>query len=200
MLIWVVTGGIATGKSTFCQLVDQWAGAEIFDCDACVHDLLTTAEVTAIISASFPGEHLLAENGELDRERLRDLVFSDQAKRKILEGILHPRVRERFKETRERVSSDGKTKLLLADIPLFYETQFNIDHSLEIVVATSPAVQKQRLMERSGLPEDLADRIISAQLPILAKVAMADCVIWNDGSLSSLEDQVTTLRARFFSS
>ena len=197
MLIWVVTGGIATGKSTFCRLVQEWEGAEIFDCDACVHDLLTTPEVTAIIAASFPGEHLLAENGDLNRDRLRDLVFSDDAKRKILEGILHPRVRKRFKETRERVSSQNDTKLLLADIPLFYETQFNIDQSLEIVVATSPAVQKRRLMERSELSEELADRIISKQLPIHEKVAKADCVIWNDGSLASMESQVESLRARF---
>ena len=199
MRVWAVTGGIATGKSSFCNLVRGWEGVTFFDCDACVHDLLTSSEVAAIISPYFPGEQLLADDGGVDRSRLRELVFSDQEKRQTLEGILHPMVRDRFDTTRIGVLAEGGVQLLLADVPLLYEASFNIDQDLDIVVATSPAVQRQRLIERSGHSEEMVENMIGSQMPVAEKMGMADCVIWNDGARESLAAQAATLKNWYFS-
>ncbi len=194
MRTWVVTGGIATGKSTFCGLVRKWDGVAFFDCDASVHELLTKDEVTAMVARSFPDERLLSDDGGLDRNRLRDLIFSDRAKKKILEGILHPRVRENFLQTRKEVEGRGEAALLLADVPLLYESEFDIDQELEIVVGASKEVQKERLMGRSGLSETMAERMIDSQIPIPEKMARGGCVIWNDGPLASMASQAKILQ------
>lgn len=184
-----LTGGIATGKSTLANLLPELApGTVIFDCDACVHELLTSREVVATIAASL-GQDLASADGTLNRSRLRELVFAQAEHRKTLEGILHPLVRTACLAARQQARDSGTAAIFVADVPLLYESGFPLDRDLDLVVACSPAAQRSRLMARSGFAPDLADQIIAAQLPIAEKMARADVVLWNGGTPGSLRRQ-----------
>ena len=183
----IVTGGIATGKSTFCkELVRRRPDITVFDCDECVHVLLTTDPIIANVTAVF-GEFVLDESGQIDRAKLRGLVFSDFSRKTALEEILHPEVRRLCRSARDEALELGS--LFIADVPLFFENDFPLDHDKTLVVATTRATQLQRLLQRGKIAPGIAAQIIDAQLPISQKVALADVVIWNGGRRSSLEQQ-----------
>ena len=189
MLSLCVTGGIATGKSSFARIFLELAPDTVFfDCDACVHDLLTKPEVVATVAASL-GQDLISADGSLNRSRLRELVFEHPDRRRTLEGILHPLVREACRAAQHKARASGAAAFFLADVPLLYESGFPLQRDLDIVVACGPATQRSRLMARSGFAPDLADRILAAQLPIAEKMDRADTVLWNGGQPESLRRQ-----------
>ena len=189
MLSLCLTGGIATGKSSFARIFLELApGTRFFDCDACVHDLLTKPEVVATVAASL-GQDLTSADGSLNRSRLRELVFEHPDRRKTLEGILHPLVREACHAAQHQARASGAAAYFLADVPLLYESGFPLQRDLDIVVACGPATQRSRLMARSGFAPDLADKILAAQLPIAEKMDRADTVLWNGGPPESLRRQ-----------
>lgn len=190
MDILVITGGIATGKSTFCALLQELGGDSvvIFDCDRCVHELLTTPAVGRTVSEAL-GAGLADNNGRLDRARLRDLVFDNPGRRRILEQILHPLVRKACAEALEEARFRPRVRCFAADVPLFYESDFPLTRDLVAVVACSPRTQRERLAARSGFGDGLMDSILAAQLPILEKADRADVVLWNGGSRESLRQQ-----------
>lgn len=189
MLILALTGGIATGKSTFARFFcDLAPNACLFDCDACVHDLLTKPEVVASIAASL-GQDLTSADGTLDRSRLRELVFEHSDRRKTLEGILHPLVRRACHEAMQQARDSGVAAFFLADVPLLYESDFPLRRDLDIVVACGPQTQRSRLMARSEFSPALVDRILTVQLPIAEKMDRADVVLWNGGQPESLRRQ-----------
>jgi dephospho-CoA kinase len=189
MITLALTGGIATGKSTFAGLFRQLAPNTVFfDCDAAVHALLTKPEVVATVAASL-GQDLTSADGTLDRGRLRELVFEHPECRKTLEGILHPMVREACLAIQHQARASGTAAYFLVDVPLLYESDFPLPRDLDIVVACGPAAQRSRLMARSGFAPDLADRILAAQLPIAEKMVRADTVLWNGGQPESLRRQ-----------
>jgi dephospho-CoA kinase len=183
----VVTGGIATGKSTFCrEFAARCPGARIFDCDAAVHELLTKADIVRTIAASLGGD-LLSPDGTLDRIRTSALVFSDPGKRRILEGILHPLVRTACRDARSQASANPAARFFVADVPLFYETGFPLENDLQVLVACAPQTQRQRLLARSPTHDPhLIDQRLAAQMPILDKLPRAHSIIWNGGSRESL--------------
>ncbi|RYD32691.1 MAG: dephospho-CoA kinase, partial [Verrucomicrobiaceae bacterium] len=187
-----LTGGIATGKSSFAEVFRKLAPEEtaFFDCDACVHELLTKPEVARMIAVSL-GEDLADSEGRLDKSRLRERVFHDQESRRTLEGILHPLVRGECQLARQLALAAPDIRFFLMDVPLLYESGFPMPRDLEITVACGPATQRQRLMARSHFAPDLADRIIASQLPLMEKAARADAVIWNGGPRGALLRQTT---------
>ncbi len=181
-----LTGGIATGKSSFAaSLREVLPGMGFFDCDACVHELLTKPEVTRKVIASL-GVDLAGSDGQLDKSRLRERVFHDQDSRRTLEGILHPLVREQCRLAQQQAERTPGLRFFLMDVPLLYESAFPVRRDLEIVVACGPAAQRDRLLARNRFTPDLADRIIGAQLPLTEKMARAGVIIWNGGSPSAL--------------
>ncbi|MES2709285.1 MAG: dephospho-CoA kinase [Verrucomicrobiota bacterium] len=186
-----LTGGIATGKSSFAALFRQMAPETVFfDSDACVHELLTKPVVARMIGESL-GEDLADSEGRLDKSRLRERVFHDQESRRTLEGILHPLVRGECQLACQLALADPEIQFFLMDVPLLYESGFPMPRDLEIVAACGPATQRQRLLARSNLVPDMADRIIAAQLPLMEKAARAGVVIWNGGSREALVRQTT---------
>ena len=196
MEIWGLTGGIATGKSTAGKIMQRLVpGMELFDCDESVGRLLTQGEVVEEISAGLD-ESLHREGGDLDRAKLRALVFGSEEKRKKLEAILHPKVRKECLVKCRESSKNPSTTLFVADVPLLFESGFDFGQELNLVVATSEATQRKRLKARSHLEDRMISSILKAQLPILEKVARGDVVFWNEGSPSILEQQL----ARFLKS
>ena len=187
-----LTGGIATGKSSFGSLLrEALPDLAYFDCDACVHELLTRPEVTRRIIASL-GVDLAGSEGQLDKSRLRERVFHDQDSRRTLEGILHPLVREECQLAQQQAANAPGNRFFLMDVPLLYESAFPVPRDLEIVVACGPAAQRERLLARNRFTPELADRIIHTQLPLTDKMARAGSVVWNGGSLSALRRHTTT--------
>ena len=173
-----ITGGIATGKSSVSQLLFQRLRDRlpvvIFSADLEARRL-TEADfvVQDEIRAAF-GEAVFDSERKLVREKLRALVFGDAAARKTLEKILHPRIREAW------ASRLRGQELLLAEIPLLYETQAEKHFDSIIVTACSRESQIERLTTGRNLTQELAARIIDAQMPLEQKVRQADWLVWTD--------------------
>jgi dephospho-CoA kinase len=186
-----ITGGIATGKSTVARFLHERANLTTFDADACVHELLATDhEVISAIRLEFS----LPET-PIDRAALRQIVFLDPEARRRLESILHPIVRAKWQALTDDCRANGRC--LLADIPLLFETGAAPAFDATIVVAASPQVQQQRLVSR-GLEQEMIDAMLASQWPIRQKIALANHVIWNDGSLAELERQCVLLLDALF--
>lgn len=186
-----ITGGVATGKSTFTRALLRHLPAEFFDADQAAHTLLASDEnVREAVEKTF-GPDILDTEGKPDRRRLRELVFSDEQSRKRLEEILHPAIRARWISLGE--SARRAHTWLVVDIPLLYETgaESLCDHVA--VVGCTPETQRQRLQLERGLSATTAQGIISAQLDLQTKIQRADHLIWNDSTLGCLEAQAELL-------
>ena len=173
-----ITGGVATGKSTVArhlfELVRRALPVELFSSDFEARRLTDSdLVVKEEIRAAFGGQVFDAE-GNLARGRLRDLVFLDGSARKVLETILHPRIREAWMS---RTGGDG---LLLAEIPLLYETGAESYFDGIIVTACSRASQVERIVVERRLLKELAEQIIQAQMDLEEKIRRADWVVWTD--------------------
>jgi dephospho-CoA kinase len=190
----VVTGGIATGKSSFCRLlIDECAKKHrLFDSDQCVHGLLTTPAIIAKITEVF-GELVLDEKGQIDRSKLREIVFNDSSCKKLLEGILHPEVRRICLSARIEALTSKDVELFVADVPLYYENGFPIENDKTVLVATTRETQLKRLLKRSPLDLKTANQIIDSQMPVSQKLKLADVVVWNGGTLTTLQRQTEYL-------
>ena len=188
-----LTGGIATGKSTFSRCLREHLPAELFDSDQCVHELLAADDaVRDAILAAF-GPESIGENGRPDRTKLRALVFADGSQRRKLEAILHPIVRARWTALAEPVRARGAWVLI--DIPLLYETGTAEQFDRVIVVACHRDTQLLRLTRERGLAPGVASQIIAAQLDLGDKTKKADHVIWNDSTVPNLDGQSRILAA-----
>ncbi len=186
----VVTGGIATGKSTACRLLlEAVPRAVLFDCDVRVHELLTNETIKQRIEAEF-GEDVFTEENEIDRPLLGEIVFADADRRRSLEGILHPEVRDSCLQARDEASRSDETPLFVADVPLYYETDFSIDAERVLVIAASRDTRLRRLEDRAGLDFENAERMLEIQMPLEQKMNRADRVIWNDQDIEALKKQI----------
>ena len=165
--------------------------AEVFDADLCAHELLENDEAVAATVREAFGSPVFGADGRISRPTLRELVFADEAKRKVLEGILHPPIQARWKAlaASKRESPDW----LFADIPLLFETGAEAHLGRVLVIACSPAVQARRLREQRGLTDAMIEKIIGAQLNLSAKMVKADHVIWNDSTVTCLDRQAGLL-------
>lgn len=189
-----LTGGIATGKSTFTPfLLRELLGCKHFDSDRCVHELLAGDEgVRDKILGEFTSA-VLGDDGWPNRLKLREAVFNNPSLRKKLEAILHPVVRNRWTQLAE--SARNQRTWLAVDIPLLYETGVQTAFDRVIVVACPRETQLKRLNIERGLALELAERIMATQLDIGAKTQLADHVIWNDSTVSNLDGQSRILAA-----
>jgi dephospho-CoA kinase len=186
-----VTGGIATGKSTFVRALAPRLSAETFDADRAAHALLGgDPAVHAAVRASF-GDDVFDPDGTPNRARLREVVFSDELQRQRLEAILHPVIRARWAALAEQTLRTGGW--LCVDIPLLYETGAEANFDRTIVVACSLETQRRRLREIRRLDAATADRMIAAQLDLNVKIQKADHVVWNDSTDTCLDGQAALL-------
>ena len=177
-----LTGGIASGKSSACNLLRLY-GLRIIDADTIAHGVLDR-EADAV-RRLFGAEYLDPEGG-VDRKRLGRLVFSDPAARKELEALLHPKIFDAIAAQSERHDALGGPYIV--DIPLFFERG---DYPIgKVVVVYAPrALQKIRLMARDGLDEEAAEARLAAQMDIEEKRRRADWVIDNSGNLKQLQQE-----------
>jgi dephospho-CoA kinase len=177
----VLTGSIATGKSTVSKLLTS-LGFQIIDADKIAHEILD--EQHQSIAEMF-GEKFVSE-GKVDRKALGAIVFADSEQRKKLEALLHPLI---YKEiARLSVKQDKLGEPYFIDIPLFFEGgRYPIEKSL--VVYTPKEQQLERLMHREGYTEEEALNRIQTQIPVEEKRKLASYVIDNSGTLTQLEKE-----------
>jgi len=188
-----ITGGISTGKSTFCEcLREMLPGAKFFNADEAVHVLLGLSEVKRKIRGEF-GRQVFLRYGDLNRAKLRAIIFGDATRKRALERILHPRIRRQWRTEAKRYHNSPD--FFLADIPLLYETSGEILCDQVVVVACSQKVQLARLRKRMSLKSDEAKQMIDSQMPLYAKIRRADHVVWNNGGRAVLIGQTRFLIA-----
>jgi dephospho-CoA kinase len=188
-----LTGGIATGKTTFAAAL-RARGLPVIDADLLARAAVAPgAPALAEIVRAF-GPTVLGPDGTLDRKRLGELVFAEPEARRRLEAITHPAVRRAVAEETARLAAAGHA-LAFYDVPLLYEV--GLDRTLDsvVVVWAPPEVQRARLAARDGLLPSEADARLAAQLPIDEKAARADFVIENVGSPGDLEAKADRLLA-----
>ena len=187
-----ITGGISTGKTTFCECLREIIpGATFFDADEAAHDLTESdPEVRELIGRKF-GSAIFSASGDLNRAEMRSIVFADAEKKRALEQILHPRIRRQW--SLEAESRRNSTDFFFADIPLLYETGGETLCDCVVVVACSPGVQLERLVARTKLDRAAAEEMIFAQMPLTEKIRRADHVAWNNGGRGVLAAQAGLL-------
>jgi dephospho-CoA kinase len=210
-----ITGGISTGKTSFISCLRELApDSRFFDADAAARELADKdPEVRGLIQKEFgPAVY---SSGDLNREAIRAIVFADAGKKRALEQILHPRIRRQW--SLEAESHRNSTELFFADIPLLYETSGETLCDRVVVVACSPGLQLDRLLQRGRLLEGRApaspgdergrasqelrppldqmsaQQMIDAQMPLSEKISRADHVVWNNGGREVLKEQARLL-------
>ena len=188
-----ITGGISTGKSAFCDcLRELLPAAKFFNADQAAHVLVDLPEVKKQIRRKFGGGVFL-NDGDLNRETLRAIIFGDAHKKRALEQILHPRIRRQW--STEAKAHRNSPDFFFAEIPLLYETDGERLCDRVVVVACSSQTQLHWLMERTSLERAAAEQMINSQMLLAEKIRRADHVVWNNGGQASLEEQARFLVA-----
>jgi dephospho-CoA kinase len=184
MLVFGLTGGIASGKSTVSKRIRE-LGIPVIDADLLAREVVQrhTEGFEAVVAAF--GKGVVGPDGELDRKALGAIVFADPVAREKLNGMLHSRIGARSMELIARLQ-DQRHKLACYDAALLVEGGLADMFRPLVVVAATPTTQVERIVKRDGLTPDEALARVNAQLPLAEKVAMADYVIENDGSLEDL--------------
>lgn len=188
-----LTGGIASGKSAVSERFAAH-GIEVIDADVVARELVAPGAPALREIVALFGADMLDRSGGLDRRAMRERVFADADARRRLEGILHPRVRRAL---RERAGAAQSAYVMLA-IPLLVESGGGYAWVDRVLVVDVPRdVQRARLMQRDGVDGRLADSMLDAQASREQRLAIADDVITNDGSLAELDDAVDVLHRRY---
>ena len=188
-----LTGGIGSGKSA---AADEFArlGATVVDTDAISHELTGPGGAAiAEIKRQF-GSAFVDDGGAMNRKRMRDLVFSDAEEKLRLEALLHPMIRA---ESERRIAA-AKGPYAVHVVPLLVESPGHRQRVGRVLVVDCPEeLQISRVRQRSGLPDAEIRRIISTQVSREARLAAADDVIDNSGSVSALQQQVGQLHQSY---
>lgn len=186
-----LTGGIASGKSTVSQMIKE-QGIRVVDADVIAKEAVAkgTPALQQIVQTF--GEDVLLPNGELNRQQLGAIIFSDEEKRKQLNAIVHPEVRKEMLKQREEGVSQQETFVVL-DIPLLFESQLESLVDRIIVVYTTPELQLSRLMNRNDLSEEEALNRIHSQQSLEEKCKKADRVIENTQDLAFIRKQLQNI-------
>lgn len=189
-----LTGGIGSGKSTVAGMLAE-CGAAVIDADA-ISRSLTAAGGRAMpeIARQF-GQAVVDAQGAMDRQAMRARVFADPQARQRLEAIIHPLVAQISEEQVQAALAAG-VRCLVHDVPLLVEAgarwRGRVDRVL--VVDCTPATQRERVVQRSGLAAEEVDRIMAQQASRAQRLACADLVVYNEGlNLLALREQVQAL-------
>jgi dephospho-CoA kinase len=185
MLRVALTGNIASGKSAVARI---WAdaGIPVVRADDLAREVVGPGtEGLQSVREEF-GEGVLLEDGTLDRDATRRLVFGDPVARGRLEEILHPLIGARREEW-IRIHEEHGTPLAVAEIPLLFEAELQDDYDIVVLVFAPREERLRRIVSDRGIQENEALRIMAAQIPSREKMARADFVLDNGGTLGDLE-------------
>ncbi len=187
-----LTGGIASGKSTVAQRFMD-LGVPVIDADVAAREVVAPGKPGLQQVIDRFGSRVVAENGELDRRALRELVFSDPDARRDLEAILHPLIRSEM----DRCAALAVGPYIVMVIPLLIEggSRDRVDRILAVDV--DEAVQLQRVMARDHCSAEQAQAILDSQAPRSVRLAAADDVLSNAGTVTELRQAVDGLHQQY---
>lgn len=187
-----ITGGIASGKTALSGILRPiFPEALWFSADSEAARLINEdREVRQQIATLF-GEAAFAKDGQLDRPLVRSLIFREPDRRKALESLLHPKIRETWQCLAQEATE--KRQWMFAEIPLLYETEGQSLCDRVVVAACSPQTQRRRMIQLRGLSETLSEQIRVAQMSLSEKCSQSDHLIWNDCPFSCLVRQARLL-------
>ncbi len=187
-----VTGGIASGKTTVANLLEE-QGAPIIDFDVLARVVVEPDKPAWKQIVTYFGEQVLNEDLTLDRKKLSDIVFVDLEKRKKLESFTHPQIQIEFVRQLNEITSRDPNAIIQVVIPLLLE--LNLQHLFHkvLVVSVSQDEMAMRLAGRDGITQVQARKMLSSQLPMEEKLGFADFVIDNSGTLDQTRTKVEEL-------
>jgi dephospho-CoA kinase len=183
-----LTGGIASGKSMVADIFAE-LGAAIIDTDVIAREVVAPGQPALEEIASEFGASIVDADGVLDRDALRQLIFADDEARTRLEAILHPRIG--VETHRQADTAGGEYQLIV--VPLLVNSALRSFVDRVLVVDCDEETQIRRLTARDGETEDQARRILAAQASRSERLAIADDIISNDGTVANLRQQVAGL-------
>ncbi|MFA3905605.1 dephospho-CoA kinase [Fusobacterium nucleatum] len=179
-----LTGGIASGKSTVSKYLAE-KGFKVYDADKIAKDISGKKSVQKEIITTF-GDKILDENGNVDRKKLKEIVFENKEKLKQLNAIIHPKVIDFYKELKEQNTDE----IIIFDVPLLFESGIDKFCDKILVVISDYEIQLNRIVERDKIDRELAEKIIKSQLSNEERIKKADVVIENNSSLEDLFEKV----------
>ena len=182
-----LTGGIASGKSTVVEMIKE-VGYKVIDADQLVHDMQAKGGRLYRALHDWLGEEILLPNGELNRPKLGQLIFSNEEMRQRSADIQGTIIREELAAQRDRLAKEED--VFFMDIPLLIENGYQDWFDQIWLVAVSPQVQRQRLMKRNHLSAEEAGMRIDSQMSLAEKLPYASLVIDNNGSIDDLKEKV----------
>ncbi len=184
-----LTGGIASGKSTVARLFEKH-GAFTIDADEISRIVMRKGGSAYDEIVDFFGKEILQPDGEIDRKKLRSIVFENPTYRKRLEEITHPKILEYEKRLITDFKSRNDKDLIITQAALILEKGTYTRFDAIIVVYLDRDTQIKRLIERDKIDKETAEKIINTQMPIDEKLKYADFVVDNSGSLEETEKEV----------
>jgi len=182
-----LTGGIGMGKTTAANLLRD-RGIPVIDTDVLAREVVEPGQPAWDEIRRAFGEEIVGPDGQLRRDELARRIFSDEARRRQLESIVHPRIRERWQAEVEVWRARSQPRGVVV-IPLLFETNASGSFDTIVCIACSATTQRQRLLARGLSPEQI-DHRIEAQWPIEKKIALSHFVIWTEGGLDVLAAQI----------
>ncbi|CAM3488463.1 dephospho-CoA kinase [Brevibacillus invocatus] len=188
-----LTGGIATGKSTVTGMLRE-RGIPVIDADQIAREVVEPGKPAYDAIVGHFGRDILLEDGQIDRKKLGEIVFSDESERQKLNAIVHPEVRRVMREEAETAEKNGAS-IVFMDIPLLFESKLQYMVEKIVVVYAPAAMQLARMMERDELEEEQAQKRLRAQFPIDQKREEADFLIDNSRTREETERQVENMLA-----
>jgi dephospho-CoA kinase len=188
-----LTGGLATGKSTVSEIL-RGLGCVVLDADVLARDVVEPGQPALAAIAQEFGRDVLQSDGTLDRKRLGAIVFADPGRRKRLEAITHPAIRDRFQARLAELEAEGFEGIVVWDAPVMIETGGHKAMDRLVVVVADAATQRARARTRDGDPAD-AERKIANQMPLADKARLADHVIDNSGDRATTEARTREVHA-----
>lgn len=183
-----LTGSIASGKSTVSKMLEE-KGYPIIDADKVARQVVEPGSETLKKIGDLFGDEVIKPDGTMDREKVGALIFSDPARRKQLNDIIHPAIRGEMLRQRSDYLAQGYRTIIM-DIPLLFESKLQHFVDKILVVSVTEENQLTRLMERNGLNDKDAKARISSQLPMSVKEEGADAVIYNNGTVGETARQL----------
>lgn len=183
-----LTGSIASGKSTVSNILEQ-LGFPIVDADKIARLVVQPGSAVLENVAHVFGAHVLHDDGSLNREKLGQIIFSNQDEREKLNLIIHPAIRQEMLRQKKTHIENGEPTVIM-DIPLLFESELQSLVDKIIVVSVTPEMQKKRLIERNSLSEKEALARISSQFSMAIKEDQADAILFNNGTIEETEKQL----------
>ena len=185
-----LTGSLGSGKSTVAGIVRDLSGAFVIDADEITYQLQAPGAPAYDRIVEAFGNHILIADGTLDRGKLGATVFADEAKRQVLNSIVHPLVRQEELRLLELHRNDPMVVLM---VPLLYEVAMDKLADKVVVVTVDEKARQQRLWLRSAMPPDEVQRRLRTQMSQEDKARRADFLVDNSGALENTRQQVSEL-------